>query len=688
MTGQSPISGSGGSSSSFGYDSMGDLTSATSGSNTTSYSDDSITQMTSMTDPAGTTNYQYTGDGLQAGATSQSVPSWAAPVNVDGGKTIAIWSISCPSSSFCAAVDNNGNDLMYQNGIWSKGTIDPGYVDVVSVSCTSSSFCMAVDNEGKFMIYNPSNNPKWSSPAPITGDSYASTSVSCLNSAWCVVADTNGDIWWYNGTNWSLNQKVDPGKPLYSVSCSGVSSCAAVGLDGEGWIFVGGTTWWGMGNDGTELSSVSCTNVSACTAVDVTGHSYVWNGTSWTRYDVDGSTTLDSVSCTSATNCVAVASNGYELSGNPTTFSTTKRDIDGANEVTGVSFASPTFGIAVDNLGNTMVYSEPAATSEQLIWDSTASTPLVLGDGTNYYVYGETGEPVEQINLSTSTPLFLTYMPSDSAWLTTNAAGDGQAYWRYDAFGTLAAGTPDSPFGYAGQYTDTSSDSSGFDNMRARWYQAQTGQFTSVDPALDQTDQAFGYATDDPVNESDPSGLRVCVLGVCLGGGSVTTSVSLEFHWMAGLDAAVNIGRGASFGLSNDIANAISPGASCTVPGNSLDQFLGETGTNLVGGEILGEVLSGLSAAEEGAGEGTTYEEQLQQAQDDYPNKAGQTELHHVWPKYLGGDVNGETVPIDTAYHQEITNTFRAAWPYGQGPPPPGEAEAIMRAVYSQWPLP
>ena len=59
-----------------------------------------------------------------------------------------------------------------------------------------------------------------------------------------------------------------------------------------------------------------------------------------------------------------------------------------------------------------------------------------------------------------------------------------------------------------------------------------------------------------------------------------------------------------------------------------------------------------------------------------------------MWPKYLGGDVNGETVPIDTAYHQEITNTFRAAWPYGQGPPPPGEAEAIMRAVYSQWPLP
>jgi hypothetical protein len=42
--------------------------------------------------------------------------------------------------------------------------------------------------------------------------------------------------------------------------------------------------------------------------------------------------------------------------------------------------------------------------------------------------------------------------------------------------------------------------------MRARWYQAETGQFTSVDPALALTDQAYDYAGDNPVNEADPSG--------------------------------------------------------------------------------------------------------------------------------------------------------------------------------------
>jgi hypothetical protein len=43
--------------------------------------------------------------------------------------------------------------------------------------------------------------------------------------------------------------------------------------------------------------------------------------------------------------------------------------------------------------------------------------------------------------------------------------------------------------------------------MRARWYDPGTGQFLSVDPDLAETDQPYAYASDDPVNNSDPSGL-------------------------------------------------------------------------------------------------------------------------------------------------------------------------------------
>lgn len=41
----------------------------------------------------------------------------------------------------------------------------------------------------------------------------------------------------------------------------------------------------------------------------------------------------------------------------------------------------------------------------------------------------------------------------------------------------------------------------------ARWYEPSTGTFTTVDPMLSQTGQPYSYAGDDPVNESDPSGL-------------------------------------------------------------------------------------------------------------------------------------------------------------------------------------
>lgn len=78
------------------------------------------------------------------------------------------------------------------------------------------------------------------------------------------------------------------------------------------------------------------------------------------------------------------------------------------------------------------------------------------------------------------------------------------------------------------------------------------------------------------MNAADPSGLCVSIFGiVCLGGGSVTSTIHFRFDPGAGANAIVNIGRGASFGLSDKIANWLSPGASCTVPQNGVDQIIG-----------------------------------------------------------------------------------------------------------------
>jgi RHS repeat-associated protein len=129
---------------------------------------------------------------------------------------------------------------------------------------------------------------------------------------------------------------------------------------------------------------------------------------------------------------------------------------------------------------------------------------LLAAVGTADYIYGPSGTPVEQIALSTSTPTYLTYTASDSTWLSTNQAGDETGFWGYDAYGTLAFGTPTSPFGYSGQYVDATT---GLVNDRARWYEPQDGGFTTRDPAFASTDTAYTYANGDPVNNLDPSGL-------------------------------------------------------------------------------------------------------------------------------------------------------------------------------------
>jgi RHS repeat-associated protein len=54
-----------------------------------------------------------------------------------------------------------------------------------------------------------------------------------------------------------------------------------------------------------------------------------------------------------------------------------------------------------------------------------------------------------------------------------------------------------------GAYTDPT----GLLYLINRYYDPATGQFVSVDPMVNETEQAYAYAGDNPVNDVDPSGL-------------------------------------------------------------------------------------------------------------------------------------------------------------------------------------
>jgi len=509
LTAQTPIPGSGGASSTYGYDTIGDETSSTSQGATTHYTYDSIGQMTGMTDTTGVASYEYTGDGLEAAASGQAVtPSWGPMWDIDGA--ISLYSVSCAGSSFCAAVDADGNALIYNGSSWSQPKDIDGKIGLMAVSCpTATTWCMAVDAEGNYLTYTGNGTTNnWSSPHSFD-TAGTPLFVSCPTSTWCMAVDESGNALIYSGSpNWTTTS-FDGANMVTSVSCRASNFCIAVDYAGNAFTYNG--SWTKPKDiDGTHgLDAVSCDSSGFCIAVDNDGNEVVRSGGSWASpHEIDGTSDLLGVSVVSSSFAVVVDIDGNALMYNGSSWSTT--DVDGIEELQSTSCTSTTFCAVIDLVGHAGFYSQLG--TQQLIWDTSASEPLVLSDETDYYVYGATGEPVEQVNVTamppSNNPVFLTYTPSDSSWLATNPSGDELAFWRYDAFGTLALGTPDSPFGYAGQFADTSSRvPSGFGNMRARWYQAQTGEFTSVDPDFGQTDQAYSYADDDPVNGVDPTGL-------------------------------------------------------------------------------------------------------------------------------------------------------------------------------------
>jgi RHS repeat-associated protein len=139
-------------------------------------------------------------------------------------------------------------------------------------------------------------------------------------------------------------------------------------------------------------------------------------------------------------------------------------------------------------------------------WDLAEKLPLVLNDGTNSYLYGPEDLPVEQINNSSGTVLYLHHDQQGSTRLLTSSTGAKAASFTYDAYGNQIGhtGTATSPFGYDGQYTSVDT---GLIYLRSREYDPGTAQFLSVDSEVETTLQPYTYADDDPLTNKDLTGL-------------------------------------------------------------------------------------------------------------------------------------------------------------------------------------
>ena len=167
----------------------------------------------------------------------------------------AVTGLSCPTTTFCAAVTDRGRALVWSGGRWQAGqtlvSLQEAYTaqahlrsTLSDVSCTSPTFCVAVDPTGTAYTYGGST---WSAGTTIdpgaatTGDQVGVTSVSCAART-CVAVDDNGNAVAYDGTSWSAPRPIDPTLGLSTVSCATPTFCVALNDIGDALLY-DGSTW-------------------------------------------------------------------------------------------------------------------------------------------------------------------------------------------------------------------------------------------------------------------------------------------------------------------------------------------------------------------------------------------------------------------------------------------------------------
>jgi RHS repeat-associated protein len=257
------------------------------------------------------------------------------------------------------------------------------------------------------------------------------------------------------------------------------------------------------------------------------------------------------------------------------------------------------------------------------------------------------------------------------------------------------------------------SDASGLDwyETTFRSYDSQLGKFHQIDPLSEEFFEwsPYTFAINNPILINDPMGLDTLTRQTNLAPVYVVAKISYYKVYLNRLRYAEKLGQSAPVVFdwdNNKVRRELNRIHLYETRKNEMDEAVGE-GIIFIGGFLLpeGKIFEGigwlyrlgkarqaakaLKIGSEIVQGGVQYSDDLvKAAQKLYPKKAGITELHHITPKYLGGAVDGPVVPLNGAYHQQITNAFRQAWPYGQAKPTAAQLQKIMDDVYSQYPLP
>jgi hypothetical protein len=281
----------------------------------------------------------------------QTMPLPAAAIGGSGSE------VSCASAVFCVAAGeySTGSPMqralaeLWDGGSWSIQTVPepPGATEshVDFVSCPSTSFCAAVvfANTGQLVVrWDGTSWSVWEGVPELPG---GITALSCPSVTSCTLVGGYSEgvqyTAYWDGNSWSSRGMPSvPGAgniTIEQMSCTASPSCIASGdlYDKRGYVYLPFVERWD-GNRWSpqslpeppnsdqalpiQLWGISCASSTACTVVGnydalkygVTAMAERWDGRSWSIQPLPGraASGLTAVSCTTTASCTAVGGGG------------------------------------------------------------------------------------------------------------------------------------------------------------------------------------------------------------------------------------------------------------------------------------------------------------------------------------------------------------------------------------------
>jgi len=272
-----------------------------------------------------TAGHTYT---ARAAATAPSL-TWSKPEPISNGGGLA--AISCPTTSFCAAVNQDGDvvtstDPSGGGGTWSTTSLvsDEGLNDI---SCPTAGFCVASDDlSGDVLV---STDPTggagaWKTENIVDPDGDGIQALTCPSSGLCVAVDSSGNVITTTGPTggagaWTSGA-INPGNTFDDVSCAGSALCVAVGAGiSASTDPAGGAGTWRTSTALPGLAADSCPTTTLCVVGDASDNVYVSTDPAGGPSTFTGPQLIDSlhpfqpitgISCQANGDCVVVGLSG------------------------------------------------------------------------------------------------------------------------------------------------------------------------------------------------------------------------------------------------------------------------------------------------------------------------------------------------------------------------------------------